>query len=46
MLRYFRDNFDKIESWFNIITNNKSSLNELKDEISILENKDWLNILK
>jgi hypothetical protein len=46
LLRYFRDNLNKIESWFNIITNNKSTLNELKDEISILKNKDWLNILK
>ncbi len=46
LFRYFRDNLDKIESWFNIITDNKSTLNELKDEISILRNKDWLNILK
>ncbi len=46
LLRYFRDNLDKIESWFNIIIDNKSTLNELKDEISILRNKDWLNILK
>lgn len=46
LLRYFRDNLNKIESLFNIITNNKSTLNELKDEISILKNKDWLNILK
>lgn len=46
LLSYFNKNLKKIESWFNIITENKKSLDELKSEISILKSKDWINILR
>ncbi len=42
---YFNKNLKSIERWFNIITENKNSLEELKNDISVLKNKNWINIL-
>lgn len=42
---YFKDNIKNIESWFNIISPEDKSLFELKEQISLLQNKNWENIL-
>ncbi len=39
--KYFRENRQKIASWFNIITPDNSSINILKDEIKALSIKSW-----
>ncbi len=45
LLKYFYNNLNIIESWFNIITPTKKSINDLKSEISELQNKNWREIL-
>lgn len=42
---YFRDNIDKIEKWFNVISPNGGTLRELKEILETLENKNWETIL-
>jgi len=42
---YFSTHAKKIESWFNIITPNGQSLKKLREELSILNGKDWTKIL-
>ena len=39
--KYFSKNAKKINSWFNIITPKSRELNELKNELYLLSNKDW-----
>lgn len=41
---YFRDNRDRIERWFSIITPNRSSIDKLKLQLSQLRDKDWAKI--
>lgn len=43
---YFRSSFEKIESWFNVITPNGKMLRHLQEELTILAKKDWERILK
>jgi hypothetical protein len=45
LLKYFSDNQSKIESWFNIITPDNKSINDLKSEIIELRSKSWREIL-
>jgi len=46
LIDYFRKNLSSIESWFNIISPNGKSIQELKNELSTLKSKDWPEILK
>lgn len=41
---YFRNNSDRIEHWFNIITPSHSTIGALKSQISNLRDKDWKEI--
>lgn len=45
LLKYFKDNLETVENWFNIISPNQKSLTTLKDELEELKNKNWQNIL-
>jgi hypothetical protein len=38
---YFKQNEEKINSWFNIITPKDRDLKELKNELRLLSNKNW-----
>lgn len=42
---YFSNNIENIEKWFNVIAPEKRSINDLKDSLYKLKNKDWRNIL-
>jgi len=42
--RYFSDNLDEIESWFNIIAPIEKTIKELKNELGALRSKDWEEI--
>lgn len=42
---YFRTNIDKIEGWFNVISPKTGSLQDLKNILTTLKNKDWRTIL-
>jgi hypothetical protein len=44
LTNYFKQNEDKINAWFNIITPKGKNLNELKNELIILSNKNWWGI--
>lgn len=41
LLKYFSDNLNKIESWFNIISPEEKTITELKNELSELRSKKW-----
>lgn len=41
LLKYFKDNLETVESWFNIISPSKKSLIDLNNELEELKNKDW-----
>ncbi|MCY4652315.1 MAG: hypothetical protein OXC95_04035 [Dehalococcoidia bacterium] len=43
---YFEKNLSDIENWFNVISPNRQSISELKDELDTLVSKDWQEILK
>jgi len=45
LLKYFADNQRKIESWFNIITPDSKTINDLKREINELRSKNWREIV-
>jgi hypothetical protein len=45
LLKYFSDNLEIVESWFNVISPSQKSLTILKDELDELKNKNWQNIL-
>lgn len=42
---YFRDNIEKIEKWFNVISPNGGTIQELKQILETLKNKNWEAIL-
>ena len=42
---YFAENISSIESWFNVISPNGGTLQELKCIIETLKNKEWEAIL-
>ena len=44
LTNYFKQNEDKINSWFNVITPKEKKLNELKTELLLLSNKNWWGI--
>lgn len=43
--KYFKENIDNIESWFNIISPCNRDLSLLKSQLSLLNNKNWSSIL-
>jgi hypothetical protein len=43
---YFRQNLADIESWFNVISPAKMTVDELKNELKALSSKNWREILK
>lgn len=43
--KYFSENQNKIETWFNIITPDNKTISDLKDEIAELRSKKWREIL-
>lgn len=43
--KYFLDNQNKIEAWFNIITPEGKTISDLKDEIAELRSKNWREII-
>lgn len=45
LLQYFKDNIDEIEQWFNIISPEGKSIDELKSELAELSSKNWKEIL-
>lgn len=45
LLKYFIVNQSKIEEWFNVITPEVKTINDLKNEITELRSKNWRNIL-
>lgn len=42
---YFAANLSRIESWFNVISPNGGTLQDLKQILVTLKNKDWRTIL-
>jgi hypothetical protein len=46
LLRYFKENVETIEKWFNVISPSKKSLENLRNELQELKNKNWKNILQ
>jgi hypothetical protein len=42
--RYFKQNEKRIHSWFNVIAPKNRCLDELKNELLLLSNKDWWKI--
>jgi hypothetical protein len=44
LTNYFKQNEEKINSWFNVITPKEKDLNELKTELVLLSNKNWWGI--
>jgi len=45
LLQYFKDNINEIEQWFNIISPEGKSIDELKSELAELSSKNWKEIL-
>jgi hypothetical protein len=45
LLKYFQQNIQEVENWFNVITPNHKSLSILKKELYELSIKDWKSIL-
>jgi len=45
LLQYFKDNISDIEQWFNIISPEGKSIDELKSELAELSSKNWKEIL-
>ncbi len=43
--KYFKENIDKIEGWFNVISPYGQSITELKKELKELHSKNWDDIL-
>lgn len=42
---YFAANLERIEKWFNVISPNGGTLQDLKQILVTLKNKDWRTIL-
>jgi hypothetical protein len=45
LLKFFKDNLEEIESWFNVISPTNKSIVTLKNELYLLKDKDWKHIL-
>lgn len=45
LTKYFSENIDAIEDWFNIIVPENKSIDDLKSEIAELRSKNWRGIL-
>jgi hypothetical protein len=45
LLKYFKDNIQLVEKWFNVISPSKKSLTILQAELDELKNKNWKTIL-
>ncbi|GAB1419094.1 hypothetical protein MASR2M12_18590 [Bacteroidales bacterium] len=45
LIKYFTENQNRIEAWFNIITPESKSIIDLKNEITELRSKNWREIL-
>lgn len=45
LLKYFTENQNKIEAWFNIIAPDNKTIIDLKNEITELRSKNWREIL-
>jgi len=45
LLKYFSDKLDDIENWFNVISPEGKTIVELKNELTKLKNKNWIEIL-
>jgi len=45
LLKYFSDNLETVESWFNVISPSSKNLVTLNNELEELKNKNWKNIL-
>jgi hypothetical protein len=46
LTNYFKENETRIKSWFNVITPKNKNLEELKNELYILSNKNWWEIYR
>ena len=44
--KYFTTEISKIEKWFNVISPDRKSINDLKSELDLLAAKNWHEILK
>lgn len=45
LTQYFHENIHMIEDWFNVITPENNNISNLKQDLKILSQKDWRNIL-
>ena len=46
LLRYFQNNEERIERWFNVLSPSGQTLRHLKHQIKSLTNKPWREVLK
>ena len=46
LLKYFKNNINEVEKWFNVISPSRKNLKTLQDELLELKNKNWKTILK
>ncbi|MDR0348828.1 MAG: hypothetical protein LBH90_04960 [Tannerella sp.] len=44
LTHYFKQNEDKTNAWFNVITPREKSLNKLKTDLVLLSNKNWWSL--
>jgi len=45
LLNYFEEKTNEIESWFNVISPEKKTITKLKDELTELRSKNWIEII-
>lgn len=45
LLKYFKDNLEMIEGWFNVVSPSGKTLVLLQEELKQLKDKEWINIL-
>lgn len=46
LLKYFKNNVNEVEKWFNVISPSRKNLKTLQDELLELKNKNWKTILQ
>lgn len=44
LIDYFHKNVSEIEKWFNVITPQDRAIGSLKEELNVLQNKNWIEI--
>lgn len=44
LLKYFKDNINTIEGWFNVISPSTKTLVNLQEELELLKNKNWIEL--